>query len=239
MVLSCFYTGRRLLRYMDGTLDAHHVRIVENHLLGCGRCRERLLSLKSGQRLASLLPRQLPHEDSWPAIEAALQRRDPHESSKMPAKKKPSRVYRPGFRSAVTLLLGAALMVGLQHVAGVVWRATPRQPVPVEQEQIDASNFHPVSIDDIRLSDEPHVVAEGYVSDLGVDSDDGDLTFKLVDRLDRPGPFVICEILDSSRLSPPKIGSRVKVYGVSRYDSKADHGWYELHPVMDIEPASR
>ncbi|MEK6406526.1 MAG: hypothetical protein AABN34_06145 [Acidobacteriota bacterium] len=31
------------------------------------------------------------------------------------------------------------------------------------------------------------------------------------------------------------VGSRVRVYGVSRYDSQDNHNWYEVHPVLNIE----
>jgi hypothetical protein len=29
------------------------------------------------------------------------------------------------------------------------------------------------------------------------------------------------------------------VYGVSRYDGQADHNWYEVHPVLNIEVVHR
>ncbi len=67
----------------------------------------------------------------------------------------------------------------------------------------------------------------------------GDLSFKLVDELGRPGPFIICEIIDPIKLAPPSVGSRVRVYGVSRYDGQADHNWYEVHPVLNIEVVRR
>ena len=73
------------------------------------------------------------------------------------------------------------------------------------------------------------------VSKEGFNDEDGDLSFKLVDELGRPGPFIICEIIDPIKLAPPSVGSRVRVYGVSRYDGQMDHNWYEVHPVLNIE----
>ncbi len=57
----------------------------------------------------------------------------------------------------------------------------------------------------------------------------------LVDDLRQSGPFVVCEIIDSIKIQPPMVGSRVRVYGVSRFDNKEDHRWYEVHPVLNIE----
>ena len=100
---------------------------------------------------------------------------------------------------------------------------------------MDWREFHPVSIRDIENNTRPHVVAEGYVSEMLIDDEDGDLRFKLVDSLGEQERFIVCEIIEPIRLAPPTIGSRVRVYGVSRYDGKQDHNWYEVHPVLNIE----
>jgi hypothetical protein len=104
---------------------------------------------------------------------------------------------------------------------------------------LDLNDFRSVSISDISRSTEPHVVTEGYVSDVRIDNEDGDLVFKLVDDVRRPQPFIVCEIISPMKIAPPPVGSRVRVYGVSRYDGKADHQWYEVHPVLDIEVVRR
>ncbi len=82
-------------------------------------------------------------------------------------------------------------------------------------------------------------MAEGYVSEIRYDEEDGDLVFKLVDDPHHAQPFIVCEIINPINLTPPAVGSRVRVYGVSRYDAKADHQWYELHPVLNIELARK
>jgi hypothetical protein len=106
-------------------------------------------------------------------------------------------------------------------------------------ESLDLSEFQTVNIADIEQNQKPHVVAEGYVSEVRVNDEDGDLRFKLVDDLGHPGPFIVCEIIDPIRLKVPSVGSRVRVYGVSRYDGQADHNWYEVHPVLNIEVVHR
>jgi hypothetical protein len=100
---------------------------------------------------------------------------------------------------------------------------------------IDRDEFHEVNIADIETNTEPHVVAEGYVAEVRVNDEDGDLSFKLVESLHQAEPFIVCEIIDPIKLMPPPVGSRVRVYGVSRYDGKTDHNWYEVHPVLSIE----
>jgi hypothetical protein len=92
-----------------------------------------------------------------------------------------------------------------------------------------------VSIAGIEHNTEPHVVAEGYVSEVRIDNEDGDLTFKIVDDIRQAQPFIVCEIINPKKLAPPPVGSRVRVYGVSRYDNQQNHNWYEVHPVLNIE----
>ena len=100
----------------------------------------------------------------------------------------------------------------------------------------ESDEYRSVAIHEMPSNIEPHVVTEGYISEVRFDHEDGDLLFKLVEDLERPSPFVICEIIPPSNLDAPTVGKRVRVYGVSRYDAKEDHQWYEVHPVMAIEP---
>ncbi|HKV41063.1 MAG TPA: zf-HC2 domain-containing protein, partial [Blastocatellia bacterium] len=231
MRLSCLYFDRRLIHYLDGRLNRDGVQTIENHLLGCGRCRERLLSLKTGRKLAQLLPRRVPPTNAWTGIDAAIQYQAGarsklnHGRIALAVRKL---VSHPLVSPAGMLLLGAGSMAVLLLLVIQPGRRPNRQ-APVSFARFNARDFHQVAINDIQRSDDPHVVAEGYVSDISTDSDDGDLTFRLVEDLRRPGPFVICEIMDSTRLSPPAVGSRVRVYGVSRYDGKSNHKWYEVH----------
>jgi hypothetical protein len=82
---------------------------------------------------------------------------------------------------------------------------------------------------------EPHVVAEGIVSEVRVDPRDGDVKFRIVENLYTPEPFVVCEVIGPYRIDAPRIGSRVRVFGVSRFDGKEAHQWHEIHPVLKVE----
>lgn len=227
---------RELTRYVTDGLTPERVRRMEDHLLDCGDCRDAVARLRGGQRFAAHLPRVTPPRDIWGVIEAAI---DKEETSGAPLA--PHRTPRWGavlLRPRVALMAAVAIGV-LSAVAFVTLRHhSSFEVAPAELktlEAVDWDEFHPVSIDDIERNTKPHVVAEGYVSELRVNDEDGDLSFKLVDHLGEQERFIVCEIIDPIRLKPPTVGSRVRVYGVSRYDGEHDHNWYEVHPVLNIE----
>jgi len=221
---------RSFSRYVNGELESVAVKRIEDHLLDCGSCRTRLAHLRNGHRLAQQLPRFTPRSDPWAAIEAAIEAPSP--SASRPADmrwREPG--LKPGFALAmisVIALIGALLITYGPRPFG------EERAEPVVAEALDLSQFHLVSIAGIEQNKRPHVVAEGFVSEVIADAD-GDFKFRLVDDLDSPGPFIVCEIIDPIRLAAPLVGSRVRVYGVSRYDSQPNHNWYEVHPVLNIE----
>jgi len=182
------------------------------------------------------LPRLTPRRDPWAAIEAAISDSQPIPSSARVPRLREF-VLKPGFALAV---LGIVALVAALLVASNKGGAQEEESAAsMVAEALDLREFHTVNIADIELNQKPHVVTEGYVSEVSVNDEDGDLSFKLVDDLGQPGPFIICEIIDPIRLNPPSVGSRVRVYGVSRYDGQADHNWYEVHPVLNIELVHR
>ncbi|HSB08521.1 MAG TPA: zf-HC2 domain-containing protein [Blastocatellia bacterium] len=225
---------RKTSRYLNGELEPREVERIENHLLDCGDCRVRLTRLREGHRLAGCLPRETPQHDSWLAIEAAAeaQRAVPPELN---ARERPSRWRRsltlPGLATAAVIialvLLGAALLLSRESEG--------HRGTELLADGFEDLDFHQVSIAEIAHNTEPHVVAEGYVSEVRIDHDDGDLVFKLVEDVRQTHPFIVCEILNPKKLAPPRVGSRVRVYGVSRYDNQENHNWYEVHPVLNIE----
>jgi anti-sigma factor RsiW len=228
---------RKFSLYVTGELEASAVKRVEDHLLDCGSCRTRLVRLRNGHRFAQEMPRFTPQRDSWTAIEGSIDAQQPIPIPKAwAAESWRTLVFKPGFALAVigVLALIAAVIVasnrrspGEEHAGSLI------------ADALDFSEFKTVNIADIEQNRKPHVMAEGYVSEVRLNDEDGDLTFKLVDELGRPGPFIICEIIDPIKLAPPSVGSRVRVYGVSRYDGQADHNWYEVHPVLNIEVVRR
>jgi anti-sigma factor RsiW len=231
-----FDLRRMLPLYLHGELSAGRVRALEDHLLDCGECRSRLSKLKTGHRMALHLPSLGPQRDPWLGLERLIEHGEPPSSGS--AGEGRGRGI-PFWRAllikpavSVTALAVAALMFVLLLRTGPVTRVNGGL---IAADSVDLREFDPVSIADMERSFKPHVVAEGYVSEVVNNDEDGDLSFKLVDDLDRAGPFIICEIIDPIKLSAPEVGSRVRVYGVSRYDGQENHNWYEVHPVLNIE----
>ncbi len=216
--------------YLNGELEPGAVKRIEDHLLDCGSCRTRLAHLRNGHRLAQQLPRFAPRSDPWAAIEAALDAPGPT-AHRRPTARWRELGLKPGFALAtisVIALFGALLITYGTRAP------TEERAESLVAEALDLSQFHLVSIAAIEQNQKPHVVAEGFVSEVIAD-EDGDLRFRLVDDLGRAGPFIVCEIIDPIRVRTPSVGSRVRVYGVSRYDSQPNHNWYEVHPVLNIE----
>jgi hypothetical protein len=224
-----FDIRRSFSLYVNGELESSEVKRVEDHLIDCGFCRTRLVHLRNGHRLAQQLPRFTPRNDPWAAIEAAI---DLSKSEKRPTATGLRALWlKPGV--ALATILAIALVGSLVAIRN----ASPPQEESAKSlvaEALDLSQFHLVNIADIERNQKPHVVAEGFVSEVIADAD-GDSKFRLVDELERPGPFIVCEIIDPIKVRTPSVGSRVRVYGVSRYDSQPNHNWYEVHPVLNIE----
>ena len=225
--------------YADGEISHQAAIGIEDHLVDCGNCRADLLRLRAGQRFAREVPRRRPASDQWQTIErmiAAYERSkvQPAMAGDLPWQR-PARVSVIGW----VLALASLSLFILTVIVNRQSRPDSSGSAAGLATKLDLNDFHAVSISDIGRSTEPHVVAEGYVSDVRIDDEDGDLVFKLVDDVRSPGPFIICEIISPIKVAPPPVGSRVRVYGVSRYDGKADHQWYEVHPVLDIEVVRR
>jgi hypothetical protein len=228
---------RNFSRYLNGELTAREIEQIENHLLDCGGCRTVMARLRSGHRFAGQLPRATPQRDPWNAIEEALYAEQPRSKTAASPRRGGWRgiVIRPSFAVAA-LVIVAGLVVAFIEVNRL---STNKPGENLMAEAFELRDFHRVAIADIERNTEPHVVAEGYVSEVKIDDQDGDLTFKLVDDIRKSGPFIVCEIINPKRLTLPTIGSRVRVYGVSRYDNQENHNWYEVHPVLNIEVVRR
>ena len=234
---------RNFSRYLNGELDRHAVERIENHLLDCLRCRARLARIRDGHLFAQHLPRLKPERDPWTAIEAAIY------SDKTVAPVA-GRVTRPvfwrdlSFKQNLTFIkrLAAAVAVIALLTAGLIFVLNREEAGEMTWREIaesfDEKEYHEVTISNIANNTKPHVVAEGYVTEVRIDKD-GDLTFRLVEDLHQREPFIVCEIIEPIRLEAPSVGSRVRVYGVSRYDDQENHRWHEVHPVLNIETVPR
>jgi anti-sigma factor RsiW len=227
--------------YLNGELSPSQVKRIEDHLLDCASCRARFAQLRSGHRMAQQIPRFTPERDPWASIEATLNAAEVN-TGPAPMSEPPAIVrwrgfaIKPGFALAV---IGIAALIAAVLIASGKRAPEQERAGSLIADALDLSGFHTVNIADIERNRQPHVVAEGYVSEVRVNGEDGDLSFKLADDPRGAGPFIICEIIDPIKLTPPSVGSRVRVYGVSRYDGQVDHNWYEVHPVLNIEVVRR
>jgi putative zinc finger protein len=218
--------------YLNGELESSKVKRIEDHLLDCGPCRTSLARLRSGHRFAGQIPRFNPQRDPWSAIEAAIEK---EQALAAAASSSGARAFASWRRQPAFAVAVAAVLIAALSVFGIsLWREQEIRGL-MDLEAFDTREFQTVSISNIESNTKPHIVAEGYVSQVGVNDEDGDFSFKIVDNLQQPEPFIVCEIIDPIRFAPPKVGSRVRVYGVSRYDSQRNHNWYEVHPVLNIE----
>jgi hypothetical protein len=198
-------------------LSAFEAQKVEQHVSNCKHCSAKLNRLLEGDALAKLIPAIPSKEDGWGKLQTAIAA---------------EKVSAPTKSTSTLLRAGVAILI--ISVTGLLfWYISEISSNPLSG--FSADEYREVSISEMPANTEPHIVTEGYISEIRVDHLEGDLVFKLVESMDQPSPFVICEIIPPFRLDPPQVGNRVRVYGVSRFDPKENHQWYEVHPVMSIE----
>jgi hypothetical protein len=179
--------------------------------------------------------------DGWAEIEAALNSQTEESAPIYPEML--SRLTPRGAPSWQQVLTSPSFALAVFAFALIILSAvllwTGQTPRPHEVTPLvrafDGSNFRPVLISDIAKNTAPHVVAEGFVTEVKIDRDDGNYMFKLVENIREQEPFIICEIITPINIEPPIVGSRVRVYGVSRYDAEEGRQWHEVHPVLNIE----
>lgn len=230
----CYLYKTDLVSYLDGELSESKAQKMEEHLASCGRCRDRFVRLRAARSFVKKLPDREPVNDLWPALEMSLN------APKSPVRSRlglfAGHIRRPAAASVIIGIIGI-LMMGSSIIIATVRsdRSQPTEPA-ASSVAIDTENFRRVSIDQLKSNNEPHIMAEGYVTDISVDKEDGDMTFRLVSDPRKPDSFVVCEIMDTIKIKMPAVGSRVRVYGVSRFDGQDGHNWYEVHPVLGIEP---
>jgi hypothetical protein len=170
------------------------------------------------EKLLTDLPLKNASADLWPKIENRLGRVVPRQGD--PLWKKAAVVAAFGLISG---LIGAAIYGKLSNHEFFA------------EAGFNANEFKPVPITRMANTTEPHIVTEGYITEAKVEEDDGDRVFKLVEKPNSSGPFVICEVIEPLEMPIPPVGSRVRVYGVTRFDGQSDHNWHEVHPVLNIE----
>jgi hypothetical protein len=201
--------------YLDSAASSRSVERIERHLLDCSACRARLVRMREAKALLGELPAL-----SAPSFERVMSRTPP-------------RASRLSFivPSFVRHLAADALIAS---VLFVIFTLFSTHAASARNRPFDSSSFRAIDVRDVAATDDPHVIVNGIVSEIAGDTNEGSHRFRLTDPKDS-GAFVVCEILDGDSLSAPKPGSRVRVWGVSRYDSSPNHRWFEIHPVLKVE----
>ena len=229
---------RKLIRYLHKELDLNSVSKLENHLLDCNYCRSHLAKLRNSHSLIRNLAMVNPKKDLWQSIESEIINESTEKLAK-PTKSTSKRYFShlPNNLkvAAIVLVMLTTSLIATGLFISYKKQQVSNQPNKATQKNFPRDNFRLVAINEMPSNTEPHIVTEGYVKELRI-APDGDMTFRLVEQLGLEEPFIVCEIIDPIKLTPPTIGSKVKVYGVSRYDDKINHKWYEVHPVLNIEP---
>jgi hypothetical protein len=114
----------------------------------------------------------------------------------------------------------------------------PNRMVSYAYREPSHRNFYPVSIAALRAGKarHTHVHISGQVTGV-IDETDGDIHVWLCDENARgardPQHCINTEIIPEFPLRRPKVGSMVRLNGISRLDP--EHRWFEVHPVLAIE----
>lgn len=85
--------------------------------------------------------------------------------------------------------------------------------------------YWPVAIADMPQNVHTHVQVTGTVAYVKQEGD-GDTHIRLVDDAKH---FIVAECIPLIPCVAPKVGQKITVKGISRYDGK--HKWYECNPV--------
>jgi hypothetical protein len=228
---------RKFLPFLEGVLPEGEARRLEAHLAGCASCRSALARVKAGhdaaERLASRGSETAPPSSSVEAILAGA-------ASGSGANRR-----RAGRRLRWSLAFSTPRAVQILVAVVIVQAAllayfgrdaifNRRSESPSVRAGLDVSLFKTLDIADLPINTHPHVATEGYVRDVWMDAEEKTLHFKLAAIPEGPSPYVVCEILSQDRIAAPRAGSRVRVYGVARYDAQVGRQWHEVNPVLDI-----
>jgi hypothetical protein len=238
--MSCwrFDLRRTMIPYLEGQLADSRTARLEKHLLDCEPCRALLVRLRAGHQMAqrlTLLPIERERTSSLEFRVTEL------EAAVAPGRNWPTawrdRLDRLATPRVVTALAALVLLqLGLLVVSNRGVLLGERGRTVVSTGAIDLAEFRQITIGELRSNTQPHVATDGYVEDVHTDAEEGTVAFKLVEYPQGGSPFVVCEIMSPIQMAPPPEGSRVRVYGVERYDAQQDRKWFEVNPVLKIEP---
>ena len=228
--------------YLEGSLPARKAARLERHLGECASCRALLGRLQAGHRLAERLDRGGPDgADGAPELKDLLT-----DVEGAPGRR---HLFAGTWESWLDLVTtrGAVQALAVIVVALLVLLAvTNRRPSPggpalagLRPGALDVRDFHPLRIGELPTNTRPYVATEGFVRDVHIDAEEKTMHFKLAESADAASPYIICEIMRRAEIPVPVEGSRVRVYGVARFDAQAGRGWHEVNPVLEIAVLKR
>jgi hypothetical protein len=102
--MNCHQYAGQVDEYVDGTLTADAVPLLEAHLAGCALCRSMVADFAAIRAMARALEPHVPPAHVWQTLSAATTRRSPWRSFIDPLV-----AWRPAAATAMALLLGAGL----------------------------------------------------------------------------------------------------------------------------------
>lgn len=238
----CLFLRRRFVPYLEGRISPREAERLEKHLADCRECGELFTRLRAGHQAGRQFGRVGPEIGQRPPdfkelradIGATLNRRG------MPVRTGGNILYALTTPLAVRALIALVLALSVLLVLSnrkTLWRADDR--VAISSNAREFRDFTPLRITDFSSNTKSPIVTEGFVRDVYFDKEEKTLHIKLVDVQQKAEPFVICEILSPRGMAIPREGSRVRVYGMARYDSQPGRGWHEVNPVMKIDVLKR
>lgn len=227
MNILCFFLRREFVPYLEGGLRPGQAGRLKKHLAGCRECAELFKRVRAGHEAGRRFGRLGP--DFPPRLP---------EFEELRARRPSIRFLSPALAVPVLLAVVAGLAV-LLVVSGRTTASRSREGLIASRDIQAGRAFTPLAIREFAANSRDRIVTEGFVHNVYYDKEERTLHIKLVEGLQDPEPFVICEIRDVRGLTIPREGSRVRVYGTARFDAQPGRGWHEVNPVMDIAVLNR
>ncbi|MHB8095709.1 MAG: anti-sigma factor [Candidatus Aminicenantales bacterium] len=226
--------------YLEGRVPSGAAGRLEKHLGDCASCRTAFARVRDGHRFALRL--SLPGAPGTPEA-PAFESLKPGDRDA--GRGRWARTWARWFDARATPRLVhviAALFVAQLTILAVLNRGVffkESGSASLTPVAMDLDRFRPLSILEFHTNTAPHVTTEGYVRDVRLDAEEKTLHFNLVQIPQGSGPFVVCEILSPGEIAVPREGSRVRVYGVARYDAQTGREYHEVNPVLNIAVLNR
>jgi hypothetical protein len=238
----CFRLRRKLVPYLDGEIPPRAAARLERHLAGCRGCGDLLARLRAGHEAGRELGRVGPEagpgprgfDELWAEVGSKLGA--PHLAVRSEWKTLRGLTASPALRTFVALAL-AGVVVLLISDRNLLRRGGDRSAAALTSDEFNG--FRPVRIAEFPSQGRSRVSTEGFVRDVYFDEQEKTLHIKLVERPQKSEPFVICEIPSPDGMALPREGSRIRVYGMSRYDPQPGRGWNEVNPVLTLAVLKR